>query len=205
MPPIGNPYTESWSANKMKHKRNWIIGLVLSVIAALIALQNAAAPTQEDTIPDSVITETSEISTPTNEGCAFVWAYHDAPELTEKVDTAVRALDERASAHASLFGEDCIYGDGRSTFGVMETDFYIRLSVDDLTTEEAFGDWIAQVLTFITQIPREEIQGNYGFVEFWFEKNDAEHIVLRVSIQKYLNEAQDRTGTELFQMFYSQP
>ncbi|MHB8779469.1 MAG: hypothetical protein ACYC6R_17185 [Anaerolineales bacterium] len=189
----------------MKHKRNWIIGLVLSVIAALIALQNAAAPTLEDTVPDSVITETIEISTPTYTGCAFVWAYHDAPELTEKVDASVRALDQRASAYASLFGEDCVYGDGHSTFGVMETDFYIRLSVEDLTTEEIFGDWIAQVLTFITQIPREEIQGNYGFVEFWFEKNDAEHLVLRVPIQNYLNEAQAKTGPDLFRMFYNPP
>lgn len=191
-------------ANKMKHKRNWIIGLVLSVIAALIALQNAAAPTQEDTVPDSVITETIEISIPTYEGCAFVWAYHDAPELTDKVDIAVRALDEQSSAYASRFGEDCLYADGSSTFSVMETDFYVHLSVEDLTTEEIFGDWMAQVLGFITQIPREEIQGNYGFVEFWFEKNDAEHIILRVPIQNYLNEAQDKTGTELFQMYYSQ-
>lgn len=205
MPPIWNPYTESWSANKMKHKRNWIVGLVLSVIAALIALQNAAAPTQEDTVPDSVITETVEISTPTYEGCAFVWAYHDAPELTEKVDTAVRALDERASAHASLFGEDCVYGDGHSTFSVMETDFYVRLPVADLTAEAAFGDWMAQVLAIIAQIPREEIQGNYGFVEFWFEKNDAEHIVLRVPIQRYLDEGRDKTGPDLFRMFYNPP
>lgn len=189
----------------MKHKRNWIIGLVLSVIAALIALQNAAAPTQEDTVPNSVITETIEISTPTYAGCAFVWAYHDAPELTEKVDMAVRALDERASARASLFGEDCVYGDGHSTFGVMETDFYVHLPVEDLTAEEALGDRIAQVLPIITQIPREQIQGNYGFVEFWFEKNEAEQIILRVPIQRYLGEGQNKTGSELFRMFYNPP
>lgn len=191
----------------MKHKRNWVIGIVLSATAGFVALQNVNAPTHEDAVPDPVIpiaTE-SEILTPTYEGCAFVWAYHDAPELTEKVDAAVRAINEQASARASLFGEDCIYADGHSTFGVMETDFYVRLPVDDLTAEAAFGDWMAQVLPIIAQVPREEIQGNYGFVEFWFEKSEAEQIILRAPIQKYLDEAQDKSGAELFQMFYSQP
>ena len=196
----------------MKHKRTWIIGIVLSATAGFLALQNAAAPTHDDATPDPVITKTaetprtgSETLTPTYEGCAYVWAYHDAPELTEKLDAAVGALNEQAGAHASLFGEDCIYADGQSTFGAMETDFYVRLPVDDLTAEAAFGNWMAQVLPIITQIPREQIQGNYGFVEFWFEKNEAEQIILRVPIQRYLDEAQDKTGADLFLMFENPP
>lgn len=196
----------------MKHKRNWIIAIILSAAAGFVALQNVAAPTHDDAAPDPVITITtetplsgSETLTPTYEGCAYVWAYRDAPELTEKVDAAVRAMNEQASANASLFGEDCIFADGQSTFGVMETDFYVRLPVDDLTAEAAFGDWMAQVLPLITQIPREQIQGNSGFVEFWFEKNEAEQIVLRVPIQRYLDEGRDKTGAELFRMFYNPP
>lgn len=196
----------------MKHKRNWIIGIVLSIIAAFVALQNVAAPTQEDATPDPVITITaetprtgSETITPTDEGCAFVWGYHDAPELTEKVDAAVRSMNEQASARASLFGEDCIYAGGQSTFGVMETDFHVRLPVEDLSAEAAFGNWMAQVLPIITQISREQIQGNYGFVEFRFEKNEAEQIILRVPIQRYLDEGRDKTGEELFRMFYNLP
>src|SRR3990172_9453746 len=196
----------------MKHKRNWIIAIILSAAAGFVALQNVAAPTHDDATPDPVLTITaetplirSETLTPTYEGCAYVWAYHDAPELTEKVDAAIGALNEEASARASLFGEDCIYADGQSTFGAMETDFYVHLPVDDLTAEEAFGNWMAQVLPIITQIPREQIQGNYGFVEFWFEKNEAEQIILRVPIQKYLDEAQDKTGADLFRMFENPP
>lgn len=195
----------------MKHKRNWIIAIILSAAAGFVALQNAAAPTHDGLTPP-VITITAKISpsetetiTPAYEGCAYTWAYHDAPELTEKLDAAVGALNEQASARASLFGEDCIYADGHSTFGGMETDFYVRLPVDDLTAEAAFGNWMAQVLPIITQIPRGQIQGNYGFVEFWFEKNEAEHIILRVPIQRYLDEGRDKTGTDLFRMFYDPP
>lgn len=184
----------------------------MSAVAAFVALQNAAAPTQEETAPNSILTFTtetlpavSEPSTPTYEGCIFSWAYYDAPELTEKVDAAIRIINEQASARASLFGEDCIYADGQSTFGVMETDFYIRLPADDLTTEAAFGDWMAQILAIITKIPRDEIQGNYGFVEFWFEKTSTEKLIVRVPIQQYIDEAQKKTGAELFRMFYNPP
>ncbi|MBM3181436.1 MAG: hypothetical protein FJZ86_13930 [Chloroflexi bacterium] len=195
----------------MKHKRNWIIAIILSAAAGFVALQNVNAPTHDDAPPNAVLTITAEISTatetltPAYEGCAYVWAYHDAPELTEKLDAAVRAMNEQAGARASLFGEDCIYADGQSTFGAMETDFYVRLPVDDMAAEETFGNWMAQVLPIITQIPREQIQGNYGFVEFWFEKNEAENIILRVPVQRYLDEGQDKTGADLFRMFYSQP
>ena len=57
----------------------------------------------------------------------------------------------------------------------------------------------------LSEIPREEIQGNYGFVEFWFEKNEAEHVIVRVPIQKYMDEAQGKTGAELFRMFSVAP
>jgi hypothetical protein len=87
----------------------------------------------------------------------------------------------------------------------METDFYIHLPADDLTNEESFGNWMAQMMPIVTEIPREEIQGNYGFVEFWFEKNEAEHIIVRVPIQKYMTEAQEKTGTELLRMFSATP
>lgn len=132
-----------------------------------------------------------------------MWATHDALELTKKVDAAIRALNEQASARANLFGEDCIYSDGQSTFSVMETDFYVQLPVDNLTDEEAFGNWMAQVLPLIVQIPKDEIQGNYGFVEFSFIKSDTERIIFRVPISTYISEAKEKSGTELFQFFYT--
>ena len=196
----------------MKRTRSWIIGIVLTATAGFVALQNGNSPTSISVTQTPSIASTStvtitETSTSASlEGpCAYVWAYHDAPELTQKLGTAVRAINSVASARAEYYGEDCVYSDGHSTFGAMETDFHVRLPVDDLTNEEAFGNWMAQVLPTIAKIPHEEIQGNYGFVEFWFEKNDAEHVTVRVPIQKYIAEAQGKTGTELFRMFYVAP
>ena len=55
------------------------------------------------------------------------------------IDEEIRAIDPAASGNASYYGEDCVYADGHSTFSAMETDFYVRIPVDDLTNEEAFG------------------------------------------------------------------
>jgi hypothetical protein len=188
----------------MKQNRKWIIGIVLTATAGYFALQNGIASTTDSATQTPIITDTAIVA-PINEPCAYIWAHRGAPELTQKIDTAVRAINPDASANADLFGEDCVYADGRSTFGAMETDFYVHLPVDDLTNKEAFGNWMAQVLPIVAEIPREEIQGNYGFVEFWFEKNDAEHVIVRAPIQEYLDNGQGKTGAELLQMFAIQP
>ena len=193
----------------MKHKRNVAIALVLSVAAGFLALQNVSAPTPREAnqIPElETITTESPITEASIPGqCAYTWAYHDAPELTEKLDGAIKALNPDAHARASLYGEDCVYEDGHSTFGAMETDFYVHLPTDDLIDEEAFGNWMAQVQPIIAEIPRKNIKGNYGFVEFWFEKTETEFVTVRVPIQQYLNEAQGKTGAELFRMFSNTP
>lgn len=185
----------------MNHKRNWIIGILLSATATFVALQTVSAPSQETPVTETVIPIT-ETATLAYEGCAFTWAYHDDPELTEKLNSDVKKLNPDANATATLFGEDCMYADGNSTFGVMETDFTVRLPVDDLSKHEDFGNWINDVMKIVIEIPRDEIQGRYGFVEFWFEKSELENINFRVPIQKYIDEAKDKTGAELFNYFY---
>ena len=137
--------------------------------------------------------------------CAYVWAYHNADELSAMIEEKIHALDPAASGNASFYGEDCVYADGQSTFGAMETDFYVHKPVDDLTNEEVFGNWMSQVLQIVIEIPRERIQGNYGFVEFWFEKSDNEHVIVRVPIQQYMDDAHGITGAALFRMFYVAP
>ena len=195
----------------MKHKRKWAIGIILSATAAFIALQNVAAPTHDVETPAVIatISATAEPSPTVVEGygdCGYMWAYQDDPELTVKVDEAIRQLDPAASARAEQFGEDCVYEDGHSTFSAIETDFHIHLPIEDLTDNEAFGNWMAQVMPLITQIPRSELQGNnYGFVEFWFNKSESEHLVVRVPIEKYLDEGQEKTGAEFLQLFIETP
>jgi hypothetical protein len=188
----------------MKRKQNLVIAIVLSTAAGFLALQNVSAPAP-DPVTQTPVVGIAVTEPPTSETCAYVWAYHDAPELTEKLDAAVKAIDSAASGRAQFFGEDCVYADGHSTFGAMETDFYVRKPADDLTNQESFGNWMAQVMPIVVGIPREEVKGNYGFVEFWFEKNEAEHVIVRVPIQKYIDESQGKTGAELFNLFYAVP
>lgn len=187
----------------MNRKRNWIISIALSAAAAFVALQTVNAPTQETPPTDNTVVSITDTPTLAYEGCAFSWAYQDAPELTTKLDTAIKEINSNASATATVFGEECIRADGSKTFGAMETDFKIRLPVDDLTQREAFGNFVKQVMQIVIEIPREELPGpKDGFVEFWFEKNENEKITFRVIIQKYINEAKEKSGIELFEYFY---
>ena len=189
-------------------RKNWLIAIILAATTGIFALQNVSAPAPEDALltPSTITTENviTEPPVSNSENCAYMWAYHNAPELTEKLKSAFLAIDPAINARAEYFGEDCVYTDGHSTFGVMETDFYTRIPVDDLTNEEALGNWMSQVLTVILQLPREEIQGNYGFVEFTFENTETDRVIVRVPIQLYIN-SNGTTGAALFQMFHNFP
>jgi hypothetical protein len=194
----------------MKHRRNVALALVLSAAAGFLALQNVAAPTPDaaDQTPATVeraVTEPPVAEETVLQQCAYTWAYHDAPELTEELDAAVKALNPEASARAQFFGEDCVYADGHSTFAAMETDFYVQLPADDLTDEEGLGNWMAEVMPVVAQIPREKIRGNYGFVEFLFGNLEAEHVIVRTPIQNYLNKATNKTGADLFRCYSATP
>lgn len=187
----------------MKHKRNWIIGFALFATAVFVAWQTVIAPKQDETIPNIEIPFTETLPAPSG-SCYFNWAYHIDPNLTEKLDVAVKDINPDASATVTLFGEDCIYDNGSSTFIVMETDFQVRLLVEDLSAHEDFGNWMRQIMSIVVAIPQKEIQGNYGFVEFWFEKSEMENLIVRIPIQKYIDEAEGKTGVELFNTFYQQ-
>jgi len=185
--------------------------VIATLVGAGVLAQNLlSAPPQPTPKADSVsmnIPAATEIPTAAEAvgQCGYMWATHNADELSAMIDEEIRAIDPAASGNASYYGEDCVYADGHSTFSAMETDFYVRIPVDDLTNEEAFGEWISQVMKIVIAFPREQIQGNYGFVEFWFEKSEGEHVIVRVPIQEYMDGTHGITGAALFRMFYSPP
>jgi hypothetical protein len=190
----------------MKRAGKWALGAALTAVGAFAVYQSASAPVTQPTTLTAEFTEPAVVTEapPAEQPCGYQWAYEDMPELTAEFDSAVKALNSSASGRAQAFGENCVRADGTSTFGAMETDFYVSLPVDDLGNEEEFGNWISQVMEVVTQIPREKLEGpNYGFVEFTLEKSESERIIFRASIQKYLDEAQGKSGAELFRMFYT--
>jgi hypothetical protein len=150
------------------------------------------------------ITPTPSITiTPTYEGCYYIWAHQSLPEVTKKLDAAIRELQPTASANADAFGENCVYADGHSTFGAMETDFYVSLSIESRNDEDAMGNWIAEVMPVIDQLTG--IPGSPGFVEFSFQDNEASPLMVKVPVYQYKSEAQGITGAKLFRLFYTTP
>jgi len=82
--------------------------------------------------------------TPTYEGCAYVWASHDLPDLSQKVNEALHVIDSNASGSAYAYGEDCDYADGHNTLANWKTDFHVHILVQDLKDEVALGTSIAR-------------------------------------------------------------
>lgn len=177
----------------MNHKRNLLIGALLTAATAAAVLTNVSAP------GDVPATESAESVPQVN--CAYQWDYQDAPELTVTFDNAVKEINPQADGRAQLFGERC-----GADFLVMETDLYVRLPAPDLTQTEDFGNFVAQVLEHVLNLPRESLPGpKDGFVEFTFAQNDAERVILRVPVQQYREQAQGKTGAELFELFAVPP
>jgi hypothetical protein len=177
----------------------------LAAVAATIILAGYAVLRNGSSLPPE--TPPAAAETTPFESCAYVWAYQDLPEISARLEQAIGESFPEADAHASAYGEDCVYADGRAVFGAMETDFYVSLPVADIKDQTALGNHIASVMSIILdRFPRQEIPGaRDGFVEFRFEHSETELLLLRVSIQRYKTEAAGKTGEELFQLFQSRP
>lgn len=141
----------------------------------------------------------------TSDACAFAWAHPLLEDLTEVFNTAITKANPDASTHASAFGEDCIYPDGRKVFFAIETDFYVKLPVANLTDYESFGNWIEQTMKIIDSLPPDMIEGpNPGFAEFEFVNSQNENLIVRVPLREYKETANGKTGESLFRLFYKQ-
>ncbi|HAV78520.1 MAG TPA: hypothetical protein DCX53_14320 [Anaerolineae bacterium] len=143
---------------------------------------------------------------PTSDTCAFIWAHPLLEELTILFEAEIKKVEPQATAHASSFGEDCVYADGRRVFFGIETDFYLDLPVANLTDFDSFGDWIAQTMPIVESMPPDMLEGSQtGFVEYKFAVNATEFLTVRVPIQQYRDIADGKTGEELFRLFYTEP
>jgi hypothetical protein len=195
----------------MKKQTGWSLAILASSAAGIIALQSLAGASVSEGLPDGlpaasgIATIASHIPTasPTFEGCAFMWAYHDDPVLTRKIDEMVRGLAPAASADARQFGEDCVYADGHASFTAMQTDFHIRLPIDEASSEEALGNLILQVMENILALPEGQVPGGRGFVEFTFIESDLDQTVLRVDVEIYSGLAPRDSGEALFRYFHT--
>jgi len=140
---------------------------------------------------------------PAYDGCAFVWANKDLPEISESLEAKIQAIDPNATARAAAFGEDCIYQDGHSTFGAIETDYYITTTVDDLSEYVVFGNWIAQTVPVVRSVSEATPGPRDGFIEYTYKSKENETLSVRVPLEKYDETSSGLTGEELFLLFYN--
>jgi hypothetical protein len=178
---------------------------ILFLCLLLISACNLSPGATLTVTPPAHSTNTPDV-TPTYEGCYYVWASQDMPELSQKLQDSLRLLGPNVTGGAYAFGEDCVYGDGRRTFGAMETDFRVEVKVKNLKDEQALGTWIFKVMQVIEQLPPEELPGGQpGRVEFTFAVSDTERLPVNVSIDTYRRQAEKLKGAELFRFFYNKP
>jgi hypothetical protein len=182
--------------------------IILSLFLFACAAVNSVPPVSPEpptTTPGISITTTVDIS-PTYEGCAFVEASQNLPDLSAKVVTLLQGVDPALTGSAYAYGENCLYADGHSTFSARETEFRVKVPVTDLKDEKSLGDWIARVMDVITRISPDELSGPQpGRVEFEFSKSESETLFLNVSISKYKSQASGLSGSELFKLFSNNP
>lgn len=186
-------------------KRFFLLCLFLLTACAPAPTLTVSPATSTDT-PTPFVTDTPVVVAPTFENCAFIWASQDLPDVSKKINEMLQAIDKNITASAYAYGESCVYADGHSTFGAMETDYRIKVEVKDIKDEKTLGDVIAKVMKEIVKIPLSDVQGpNPGRVEFSFHKSDTEQLSVNVQITQYLNDATKLTGVELFRFFHQNP
>jgi hypothetical protein len=173
------------------------IALLAAAGIGIFVLTRPAPDTKPPPANAGAITLT-EIDAPGQ--CAYTWAYKDLPEISAEFQSEVQAVIPEAEAHATAYGEDCVYENGSATFSAMETDFYIIMPMNDLTDNETLATYIVQILPIVDGFSPPRVPGsNEGFVEFTF-RNGEEQLMMRVPIPlgKLVRE-RGLHGTELIQ------
>ena len=165
----------------MKSRTVGILTLLVAAGTGIFALaQNTLSPANPPPTSVSELPPTTEPSAPGQ--CYYNWAYEELPDISAEFQTAVRTVVPEAEARATAFGENCVYQDGSATFGAMETDFYVVISVSDLTDNETLGTLIEKIIPILDGFTPPRVPGpKEGFVEFTF-RNGENQRVLRVPI-----------------------
>ena len=171
---------------------------------------NAAGPAQSSTPPAPVVPTEFVPSavpvSPTYDGCYFVWASQDLPELSRKLNAELQNISTDVTGLAYAYGENCVYGDGHQTFSARETDFRVGIKVTTVKDEATLGVWISKVMPIVLALPEDQLQGpQQGRVDFDFKQPDPADLFVTVPIDKYLREADDLKGAALLHLFLPNP
>jgi hypothetical protein len=186
-----------------------LVVLCIAAQACASALPATPAQLSPSTVTPAAPTEfvpTAVPITPTFEGCAYVWASQDLPELSRRLNAELQKTSDDVTGLAYAYGENCVYGDGHATFSAMETDYRIGVKVTTVRDEGTLGEWIRKVMNIVLELPPDQLQGPQpGRVDFDFKQPDPAELFVTVPIDKYRQEADNLRGADLLHLFYPTP
>ncbi len=173
--------------------------LVLCACSTGIASPQAVPASPTATPPPGPDGETTAVPL-TPQDCGYQWSNQGLPELSSSFQQSIQALQPEAQASAYAFGENCIRSDGSiASFTAAETDFNVKLQVDDLANESVLGRWIVQVMQVIDGIPAEQIAGpRPGRVSIVFQSSTAQSVI-NFYINQYKDLPPGLNHTEVYQ------
>ena len=184
-----------------------------SVLVLLAAFASACVPAtatlQAPSPTVASVSPTADTAPPTATqaqagNCYYVWSSQDLPTLSQELRSKLGAVDPAMSGSAYAYGEDCVAADGSRTFSPMETDFQIRVEVDDLADKEGLGNAIGEVMAVVAKLPSSQLEGPQpGRAEFEFVAAGPDTIRLNVEISSYDSISAGLQGARLFDALQS--
>jgi len=147
------------------------------------------------------------IATPVfNEQCTGAYPTEIYP-LSWAVDDAIKTLDSNAEGWVEGIVQSCNDNEGKTYSTVFGMWFYIDKPTSDIKDYESFGLWIVDVMNFLDTIPRGEnnINAEPTTVFFRFYTGATETLDIRVPVKQYQIDANGKSATDIFLLFYSEP
>ena len=181
--------------------------LVIFLLLTACISPSATAPTTIEAIttPSPSLLITTPTPASADGLCAYIPAHQNLPDVSAKVDQAIKDLQPEASGRAQAYGENCFYTDGHADFSAMETDFYVSFNVSNLKDNNELGTWIIKAMKALASFSPGTVPGPQpGFVEFTFKSKDDQKI-LRVSISKYKQLPSGFSGTDVIKALLPNP
>lgn len=173
--------------------------LLLTLILGACNLPYPATVTSPGVEPETLA--------PNSGNCYYVWATQELPEASEKFNRAIQSIFPEADGSAYAYGEDCVYADGRRTFGAMETDLRIAIPLKDLKDDEAVSLYVEKLLAVLGDFPTDSLPAHIKLIEFrFFLKPTDESRYLRFDLQVGLDAlAKGLHGQELLKALEAAP
>jgi hypothetical protein len=134
--------------------------------------------------------------------CGWQWAHQNLPEVSAQFLEALQAAGlPFETARTEAYGENCLGQDGSIIrFAARETDFYLTLTVADLTDEAALGNLLEQTFSVFDQFPVSQTPGpNPGYIGLTFKAGEQVQNLWFQRARIAELRSQNLSGAELYQ------